>query len=362
MGDAKFQFICGADDFLVAKTSQERWQGICSGIEDAFNCEVVDAQAGNVSEVETAVSRFAAAVQTMPMFGGRKAVWLKGINFLGDSVTGRAEGTAVQVESIQALLENVQSAEVAVLLSASPVDRRKKAFKWFQANSNFQFLDNPKDEADVVPLLQAEAERGGHPFAGNAAAALWARLNGNLRLALEEIRKLCVYLDNQPGEPIHEEHILLLVPVFGEGDFFETVEAFYSLDLQWTLEAIRRHFFAGYDARPMISSLQGRNRLLIQMKVLMEAGEISGSWNQNTLNRVAERYGHHFGEANDKSAFNIFTQHPFYLSRLAKPLQSLSLKRLIQFQTEFLGAFQALLERPTEQESIMRETAIRCLG
>jgi DNA polymerase-3 subunit delta len=46
-----------------------------------------------VGEVESAVNRFRDSVQTVSMFGGRRLVWLKDVNFLADTVTGRAEST-----------------------------------------------------------------------------------------------------------------------------------------------------------------------------------------------------------------------------------------------------------------------------
>ena len=92
---------------------------------------------------------------------------------------------------------------------------------------------------------------------------------------MEETRKLVTYL-GPSGETISPSLVGEMVPSLGDSDFFEAAEAFYSLDLEWLLAAIHRHFFAGHDARPLISSLQNRNRLLIQLKVLMMKGSIRG--------------------------------------------------------------------------------------
>ncbi|MCD8483912.1 MAG: DNA polymerase III subunit delta [Verrucomicrobia bacterium] len=361
MAQAPFDFICGADDFLVQRAARERWQAMCAEISDSFNCEEIDGQASVIAEVETAVNRFASAVQTLPMFGGKKAVWFKNINFMNDSGVGRFESSQEQVERLQGILENLNPDEVSVLISASPVDRRKRSFKWLQTNSHYRFFENPKDEAAVVPVLESAAEEGGHPLQKGVAQAIWSKLNGNLRLALNEIQKLCTYLHDEPGSAITEEHVLTLVPHFGEGDFFEAVEAFYALDLEWTLQAIHRHFFAGHNIRPMIAAFQGRNRLCLQLKVLQENGDISHSLNAAALTSIGARHGHLWLGSTEKSGFNVLTQHPFYLSRLLRPLPKLTLKQLIQFQLEFVQAFQASISRPNEEEAIMRETVIRCL-
>jgi DNA polymerase-3 subunit delta len=98
----RFTFICGPDDFLVARAGQERFDALVQAAgADEFSREIISGFAGNVGEVEAAINRFRETVQTVPMFGGRRVVWLKDVNFLADSVTGRAEGTLKLVEDLQ---------------------------------------------------------------------------------------------------------------------------------------------------------------------------------------------------------------------------------------------------------------------
>lgn len=361
MAEARFEFICGVDDYLVLRTAQERWHELCAQIEDSFNCEIIDGHASVIAEVEAAVAQFSSAARTLPMFGGKKAVWFKNINFMGDGGLGRFEGTQEQIEALLATLEIINPEEVLVLLSACPVDRRKKHFKWLQTHSRYQFFENPKDEGAVLELLEAEAQRGGQFLHKGTGSALWSKVSGNLRLALGEIQKLCTYLHDEPETGITQDHVLTLVPHFGEGDNFEAAEAFYSLDLQWTLEAIHRYFFAGHPARMLLTSLQNRNRLCLQLKVLLDNGEISQSLNAAALSNLARKHGHLWQENSTKSAFNLTTQNPYYLSRLMRPLRQLSLKQLVQFQLEFVAAFQGTVDRKNEDEAVLREMAIRCL-
>ena len=100
-GTKNFTFIGGADDFLVGRLGRERFDTLAAEVPDEFSREIISGFAGNVSEVETAVNRFRESVQTVSMFGGRRVVWLKDVNFLADSVTGRAESTLQLVEDLQ---------------------------------------------------------------------------------------------------------------------------------------------------------------------------------------------------------------------------------------------------------------------
>lgn len=190
------------------------------------------------------------------------------------------------------------------------------------------------------------------------------KVNANARLLLEETRKLATYLGEE-GSEITAKLIEELVPNFGEGDFFETTEAFFSRNLKWTLEALRRHFFAGHDARPVIASLQNRNRLLIQLKALIDGGEIQiggRGISKPGFEQAAAKYKDRFDGLSDKSNFNVFTQNLWYMGKLVSERQLPTLKRLIDHQGEFIKAFEEIVERPNEQEEALRNMAIRCLA
>jgi DNA polymerase-3 subunit delta len=358
-----FVFICGDDDFLVARRGRERFENLAAGLADDFSREVIEGGVQNLGELEIVLNRFRAAVQTLSLFGDRKAVWLKDINFLADSVTGRSEGAKELVVALQGLLEGLDPAGISVLLTACPVDRRRRELKWMQDHGDYEHLGGEGGTEALAALVVQEARAAEVSFASGALEMLTGKVNGNTRLAIEETRKLATYLGAK-GE-ITEELVRDLVPDFGEGDFFEPAEAFYSLDLKWTLDSLKRYFFAGHSSRPLLSGLQGRNRLMIQLRVLLDSGELRMGYrglDQAAFTAAQHLYAKHFGGLTEKSTFNIFTQNLWYLSKLGEKTRSLNLKRLIDFQTAFLAAFEELLSRPHDEEGVMRELAIRCLG
>ena len=100
---------------------------------------------------------------------------------------------------------------------------------------------------------------------------------------------------------IEEAHVAELTPNVAEGDFFEAAEAFFSGDLKWTLAALHRHFFAGGDARPVIAALQNRNRILLQVRALLDGGDARlGPRGLDGLQRAAATYGSRFTGATEK--------------------------------------------------------------
>lgn len=370
-----FQFICGADDFLVGRLGKERFEALAqeAGADD-FAREIVNGFANNVDEVETAVNRFRDAVQTVPMFGGKRVVWLKDVNFLADTVTGRAEGTLRQVEALQELLEKINPDEVAVIVTAAPVDRRRSFPKWCEAHGDFTLTGgDAKDGAEaLVGVALAEAREAGVSFGDGAVEILLTKIGANTRLLTEEVRKLATYVADPAapgagGAVIEEAHVVELTPNVAEGDFFEAADRFFAGDLRGTLDALQRHFFAGGDARPVISSLQNRNRILLQARVLLDAGELRApserfGFDKSVWAAAQARYAEHFGGDAEKSSFNLFTQNQWYAGKLVSGGKLPPLRRLIDNQQEFVRAFEEIIRRPNEQEAVLRDMAVRCLG
>jgi len=361
--EKKFTFICGQDDFLVGRLGKQRFDALAAEVTDEFSREVLSGFAANVGEVETAINRFRESVQTVSMFGGRRVVWLKDVNFLGDSVTGRAESTLKLVEDLQQLLEAINPAETAVLITAAPVDRRRSFPKWCEKTADFALAGGDGDNASdaLAGLVLTEAKLLGASFAPGAVELLLAKIGPNTRLLMEETAKLATYAGE--GASIQEEHVAELTPNVAEGDFFEAAEAFFSGDLKWTLAALHRHFFGGGDARPVISALQNRNRILLQVRALADAGDVRiGPRGLDGFPKAQATHAAKYIGATEKSSFNLFTQNPWYLGKLAGNAKLPSLRRLIDNQQELIAAFEEIIRRPHEQEEVLRELAVRCLG
>lgn len=357
-----FTFICGPDDFLVGRLGAEKFAALAAEVPDEFSREVLSGFAGNVAEVEAAVNRFRDSVQTISMFGGRRVVWLKDVNFLADTVTGRAESTLKLVEDLQEILAAINPADTAVLITAAPIDRRRAFPKWCEKNADFTLVG--ADDADgsaLAGVVLAEAKKLGAAISPDATQLLLAKVGANTRLLVEEVHKLSTYAGE--GQSIEEEHVAELTPNVAEGDFFESAEAFFRGDLRATLAALDRHFFAGGDARPIISALQNRNRILLQIRALADAGEVRvGPRGLDGLPKAASAYGSKFTGATEKSSFNLFSQNPWYVGKLAGSAKLPPLRRLIDNQQEFIAAFEEIIRRPHEQDEVLREMTVRCLA
>jgi DNA polymerase-3 subunit delta len=356
-----FTFICGSDDFLVGRIGQQRYQQLTADVTDEFSRETLNGFAANVAEVEATINRFRESVQTVSMFGGRRVVWLKDVNFLADTVTGRAESTLRLVEDLQQILQALKPEETSVLITAAPVDRRRSFPKWCEKNADFTLVGGDEGSDALEAVVLAEARAIGATLSPDAGRLLLAKVGNNTRLLVEEVHKLATYV--APGEMIEEKHVAELTPNVAEGDFFESAESFFSGDLPWTLAALQRHFFTGGDARPVISALQNRNRILLQIRALVDSGDVRiGPRGLDGFAKAQAAHGAKFVGVTEKSSYHLFTQNPWYLGKLAGNAKLPSLRRLIDNQQEFLTAFEEIVRRPHEQEEVLREMTVRCLA
>src|SRR4051812_40937211 len=87
--------VFGDDEFAVKQRARQIYQ---QWIEElgGMDHEIIDATVSNSSDALKALGKLREALQTLPFFGGGKAIWLKDCNFLGDE---RAASSAAVTEN-----------------------------------------------------------------------------------------------------------------------------------------------------------------------------------------------------------------------------------------------------------------------
>lgn len=365
VAQGQYFFICGSDDYLVDREGRKLYTQHTAGLSDDFSCEIIGADAQNVGKVESIIKHFISSAQMPSLFGEKKVIWLRGVNFLADSVTGRAEGSKSLVETLIEVLAGLDYSTVFIIITAAPVDKRTRGFKALKNTAFFQLIEEDAGPGGLSKLVVQECQAQGVKISQDAIEALLAKVDGNSRLLIQEVQKLTSFVGDDP-KGIDDRMVNDMVAQFGEGDFFEFSEAFFSMDLDWTLDALARHFFTQKESRPLIASLQNRLRLMIQLRALLDAGSIEASaygLNKDTLKTLAAEHDMAFADPSSKSGFNVFSQNAWYLGKLSIAAKKISLKKLIDFELALIEVFEQILKhsQPQEQEAIMRQLVMRCL-
>ena len=79
----------------------------------------------------------------------------------------------------------------------------------------------------------------------------------------------------------------------------------------WSLAALDRYFFNEVSCRPLLSALQNRLRLLIQIRSLADSGDLrvsAAGLPKGSFETASMRHGSTFGSA-AKSSANVFSQN-----------------------------------------------------
>lgn len=360
-----FQLIGGDDEFLVDSRAVEAFNRKRRDFGDGAEIEMIDGRFGTVDEVSAGIGRFISAAQNLSLFNPKRIVWMRQATFLGETQVGKTEGAKSAAESLSAFLKDFSDPDAFLLISGSPVDRRRSFTKWVESAGALTYIALPKDSEQLIPHLLDKCGEEKVKIDHDAAAALIERVNGNPRMIMNELDKLITYVMNNETRLIDYECVNSMVPPYGEGNFFELADAFYTLNLESTLRCVRKHFFSNKDARGVLGNLQSRNRLLIQLRTLHDGGWVDlrrGSLSKDSLGSAAAEYALWFSDVNAKADTHPFGQNPFYLSRLAKIAARLTLKTLIDFQLAFIETFVRIIDHPNDQEQIIQQLVLDCLG
>ncbi|MBO7521256.1 MAG: DNA polymerase III subunit delta [Opitutales bacterium] len=350
-------FICADDEFIADNRARELFAELSKDASDDMSKEVIQGSAGNANDAQKICAAAVEAACTMPLFGGRKVVWLRGLNFLNDS-NGRSKDTQAALEEMAQTAASFKPENVAFLISASPVDKRKKAFKALKEISEFEFYESSNAAEACMELLNINAKKLGVELEYSAAQVLIETVAANPRMALQELEKLAAYAGFKGG--ITQKDVMELVPIFGEGNFFELVELYYAGNPEKSMAALRRYFFTNKNAsaRPILTNLQRQNSILIQLRSLIDEGKLprTDRWlPKGAIESLAGEYAEVF-KSEAKSAYNIFSQNPFLVNRLAPIASRTPMKKLISNQMDFIKAFEELIARGSNSdEQVMRE-------
>jgi len=358
-----YALVGGDDEFMVDRQAEDWFKELKDGFGEGVEVEIIDGRAPTVAEADTCISRFMQAGQNLSLFGDRKIVWLRQVSFLADNQTGKSENTKQALANLTDWLEKFDDANTYLLISGAPIDKRKAFPKFFDKKKKANFLSANKNSDQLIDLVKLECRKHGIRVHEDAAIALINRVSGNTRMMMNEIEKLATYLDSGEDKTITYQLVNEMVSQFGETEFFELADAFYNFDLQKALQSVRKHFFTHKDARPVLSNLQNRNRLLIQLRSLKEGQwlELGGyQLNAQSLAKAQQAYASWFEAVDQKSEFHPFGQNPWYLSRLAQIANAIPLRTLIEFQLMFIETFSRLIDHPNEQEQLIRNLVIDC--
>ena len=195
-----FLFV-GNDEGQVQDAARIKVNELAGPDADEFGLEIIEGSSENSGDAAKIIGLTTEALLTLPFFGS-KVVWLKGANFVADSVTGRAEATLNALESLTAALVEGIPDGVQFVMSASEIDKRRSFYKQIAKRAKVEVYDKPDIgkagwELKVMQRVEEWSVEAGLTFKGRSMRNFVMKAGENSRQLRSEFDKLQVYLGDR---------------------------------------------------------------------------------------------------------------------------------------------------------------------
>ena len=199
---APLTLVFGEDDYAGQQRGREifrDWQAELGGMDH----ETIDARVGNSGEALNALKKLHEALNTLPFFGGGKAIWFKDCSFLGDDRTSASGAVTEGLADLADTLKKFKWGSVRLVITAGKVDKRKSFFKALQKAGGVEeyagWSANDRDWIDRAEMLVREALRGlDKSIDDDALAQLVHSVGPHPRQLQMETEKLAIYAGTAP--------------------------------------------------------------------------------------------------------------------------------------------------------------------
>ncbi|MDE6432174.1 MAG: DNA polymerase III subunit delta [Opitutales bacterium] len=335
-------FVYGGDDFLVDRRARALYDSHCP------NGEIF--QYNPKTDLNTFINNIAESLRTIPLFSPTNNIWIRGINL---STISDAQQSAFS--TLLNILQKTDKDNI-IIISASPIDKRKKIFKEFSQLFNGQEVSDI-NEKTTYSFIDDVCASNNVKISHDAADAIQNLIGQNTRLLKLELDKLATYIHGD-HTTITLDDVNTMIEATDDGDFFQQIEQFYSSDINETFNTLERYFYFNHEARPLLAGLQNRTRLMVQLRALVDAKLLptNGAITANQLQNISQKM---YCDNQAKSTYNIFSQNPWYLSKLLPTVHRYSLPQLEKLQVAIMDAIAESTEKYDDQLTVIKQLAYK---
>jgi len=361
---APVTLIHGDDDFAVkqrARQLYQQWSAELGGMDH----EIIDAQVTNSGEALKALSRLREGLNTLPFFGGGKAVWLQNCNFLGDE---RAANAAAVTESLGELAQELKSFNwdnVRLLISAGKVDKRKTFYKTLEKLGKVESfaawsVDDKNWMGEAESLALKALKSRGKTISDEALAELIESVGPNSRELANEAEKLSLYVgdrkDIEPGD------VSAIVTRNKQARAFALGDALGDRDLPRLLRTLDEELWTmKFDsAKSEIGLLYGlitRVRTMLFLKEMIREGWIKADMDYNRFKAQLERVP--AGKLPEDKRFNPLAMNPYVLYKALPHARRYSTEELIRAMELLLDCNQRLISSSLDESLVLQQTLVQ---
>ena len=366
---APLLLVCGDDEFSVkqrAKALFEQWSAELGGMDH----EIVEASANNAGEALTRLGRLREALNTLPFFGGAKAVWFRDCTFLGDDRTSASAAVTEELGRLAEELKAFRWDNVRLLISGAKPDKRRTFYKTVEKLGTVEaFNALSADDKDWAGKAESEALRlfraANRDIADNALAELVTRVGPNLRALANEVEKLTLYLGDRAEVTLAD--VQTMTPAQKLAKAFALGEALGERDLVKLLRVLDQELWEirnGVDKKKseigLLYGLISKVRALLMLRELRDQGLLKPARDYNAFKAQLDRLP--TSSLPDDKRFNPLAGHPFVLFQAAKQAENYTVAELIRAMDTLLDANVKLVSSGLDEAMVLQQALVEIVG
>lgn len=353
--------ILGTDEGRVKEAALRLSKKLSPPDAGDFGLETIAGQADNTDHAIQIVGSTIEALQTLPFFGGEKVVWLQGANFLGDSQTGKSQGTLEATENLMDILEAGVSPDVQFILSASEIDKRRSFYKKLNKLTKVTIFDKVDIsragwETQVMDDVNQRARQMNLSFAPGASEQFVLNVGADTRQLNSEMEKLSIYVGDRPATI---EDVRTVVASTHAGVIWEIGDALSRRNLPLTLQLIDIQLRRGENAIGLLlAAIVPKVRQLLYIRDLLERHRLpTGGFKafEGALNSLPSSETRHFPRKKDGN----ISCYPHFLS--VQACRNFTVPELKNALEECLHANLRLISTPLDPTTILSQLVTRIL-
>jgi DNA polymerase-3 subunit delta len=359
--------VCGEDDFAVKQRAKQiylQWSEELGGMDH----EIIDASVANSGEALKALARLREALQTLPFFGGGKAVWLQNCNFLGDERAAAAAAVTETLAEVALELKAFGWGSVRLLISAGKVDKRKLFYKTIDKLGAVEsFAGWSVDDRDWADQAEAEARRmlreRQKEISDEALAELVSNVGPNARQLNNEVEKLALFTGHRAE--IEVADVAAVCTRNKSARAFALGDALGDRDLPRLLRTLDEELWElNFDKQKseigLLYGLIAKVRAMILLKEMLREGWVKA---EGDYNRFKAQLGQVPAvQLPEDKRYNPLALNPYVLYKALPQAQRYSTPELVRAMELLLQCNQRLIFSNLDERLVLQQALMEIVG
>ncbi|MFO1513201.1 MAG: DNA polymerase III subunit delta [Verrucomicrobiota bacterium] len=365
--DSPVALVCGEDDFAAKQRAKQIYQQWCDAL-GGMDHEIIEATVNNSGEALKALGKLREALQTLPFFGGGKAIWLRDCNFLGDERTAQTSDVTESLAELAQELKEFPWQDVRLLVSAGKVDKRKTFYKTLEKIGRVESFDgwsvNDKDWVQQAELWARKAIQTRTKQIGeDALAELITRVGPHPRQLDNEIEKLSLFVGER--KEITEKDVNTICIRNKLSRAFALGDALGNRNLPTLLRCLdeelwEMQFDKDKSEIGLLYGLISKVRALLMLKEMLREGWLKATDNYNNFKAQLERAP--VSKLPADKRYNPLALNPYVLFKALPQVRNYSEQELVGAIDALLRANQRLVSSALDERLVLQQTLVQIVG